>query len=559
MQIAMKDTAKLSVSKMNPRAGEAPNDIDGLVQSIETVGLLVPLVVRGDEVLDGRRRLAAAAKAGLRQVPTMEAPSIENDGDSDREIALVANMARQQLGPRQVAQAARKIMLSLGFTPAELLEAVQRRAVRSRLVGHALIQAAGHALGILPADVVGYSVVGDLDPAWWAALAEGHVDLETMQLATALDAKAQKAMLGEARRYELRKDDVVAALSGARRGEAVDLQHAAFESLDGLETLEIGGLFGKEGGARVLTRPSAQLFLKRQAEALKALRKELDDKSFATVDHTRDSSDPTHAHINRHELVGAEQIVAGNRAKVVADLRAGKVHGRDRWSSAKTGVQPFDPKRSTILLGLGASGQLMAAVWQPPQRQRVVDPKTGKTQVAAVTQLTGGQHAEVIQQLGAILIDAVETDQEPFYRWAAAMAMSDDHWAGDDIIGGGGEGLYGLREMIEPRLTESAKQKTIDPAGHHRAIVALRLPSVQQIGAGHPSVGLLPEARALLGLYDIDVRTHFRPNDEWLSALSKADLVAAIRSALKLKKLGPNETAKKDFLVADLRKQIGDR
>lgn len=82
-------------------------DFAGLVASITARGVLEPLLARehpagGLELLAGERRLEAAKAAGLRVVPVRVLVGL-SDTDA-REVALVENLARQDLTPWEEAQ-----------------------------------------------------------------------------------------------------------------------------------------------------------------------------------------------------------------------------------------------------------------------------------------------------------------------------------------------------------------------------------------------------------------------------------------------------------------------
>lgn len=82
-------------------------DFAGLVESIKARGVLEPLLARelpggGVELLAGERRLEAAKAAGLRVVPVRVLVGL--DDVAAREVALVENLARQDLTPWEEAQ-----------------------------------------------------------------------------------------------------------------------------------------------------------------------------------------------------------------------------------------------------------------------------------------------------------------------------------------------------------------------------------------------------------------------------------------------------------------------
>jgi ParB family chromosome partitioning protein len=94
---------------VSPNGDAQATDLDGLVASIRTKGVLQPLIVAPDgRLLAGRRRLEAARRAGLEQVPvrvcevTSERSAIE--------IGLVENVERADLDPLTRAKAYRGLI-----------------------------------------------------------------------------------------------------------------------------------------------------------------------------------------------------------------------------------------------------------------------------------------------------------------------------------------------------------------------------------------------------------------------------------------------------------------
>ena len=82
------------------------------------------------ELIAGERRLRAAKLAGLEQVPAL----VRDTDESDRlELALIENMAREDLNPVEEARACATLVEDLGITKEELGRRLGRsRAWRSR-------------------------------------------------------------------------------------------------------------------------------------------------------------------------------------------------------------------------------------------------------------------------------------------------------------------------------------------------------------------------------------------------------------------------------------------
>jgi len=103
-------------------------DVDELAASIKTAGLLEPLVVTpraggGYLVVCGARRLAAAAKAGLEQLPA----TVREFSEAERvEAMTIENLQRENLTVLEEAAAYRRLTDELGLSQRELAKRVGR-------------------------------------------------------------------------------------------------------------------------------------------------------------------------------------------------------------------------------------------------------------------------------------------------------------------------------------------------------------------------------------------------------------------------------------------------
>ena len=104
-----------------PRQSFAQEDLDGLAQSIQALGLLQPLTVRrgehGWELVAGERRLRAAKLAGLQQVPCL---SVQANGQTSSLFALVENLQRRDLDFWEEALALRRLQEDFALSQEEL-------------------------------------------------------------------------------------------------------------------------------------------------------------------------------------------------------------------------------------------------------------------------------------------------------------------------------------------------------------------------------------------------------------------------------------------------------
>src|SRR5688500_15319567 len=142
-----------------PRTRFDAETISELAHSIETAGVVQPLIVRplasGQyELVAGERRWRAAREAGLTEVPAV----VRDEGESERlQTALIENMAREDLNPVDEARACAALVEDLGLSKKELA----RRLGRSRPSISNLIR-----LLDLPDEVLDLLVSGELS--------EGH-------------------------------------------------------------------------------------------------------------------------------------------------------------------------------------------------------------------------------------------------------------------------------------------------------------------------------------------------------------------------------------------------
>jgi len=104
-------------NRFQPRTDFAEEDLQELAGSIKTQGVLQPLLVRQDEngyeLIAGERRLRAAKRAGLNQVPVVL--KRVND-DKMLEMAIVENIQRKNLNPIEEAEAYHQLITQLNLT-----------------------------------------------------------------------------------------------------------------------------------------------------------------------------------------------------------------------------------------------------------------------------------------------------------------------------------------------------------------------------------------------------------------------------------------------------------
>src|SRR2546423_4781188 len=116
--------------------GEGRQRLEELTHSVREFGLLQPLLVRQEGeryvVIAGGRRLVAARRAGLTEVPVVVHHA---DSATVRILQLLENLQRQELSPTDEARAYQELMDLQGLTPPKIALRVRRHEqhVRDRL------------------------------------------------------------------------------------------------------------------------------------------------------------------------------------------------------------------------------------------------------------------------------------------------------------------------------------------------------------------------------------------------------------------------------------------
>ncbi|MEE4264302.1 MAG: ParB/RepB/Spo0J family partition protein [Desulfobacteraceae bacterium] len=104
-------------NRFQPRVNFSEEDLQELTDSIKAQGILQPLLVRKDddgyELIAGERRLRAAKRAHLPQVPVV----VKRVNDNQMlEIAIVENIQRENLNPIEEAEAYYRLITQLNLT-----------------------------------------------------------------------------------------------------------------------------------------------------------------------------------------------------------------------------------------------------------------------------------------------------------------------------------------------------------------------------------------------------------------------------------------------------------
>jgi ParB family transcriptional regulator, chromosome partitioning protein len=222
-----------------PRTSFDDQSLRGLADSVGERGILQPVLARPlpggrYELIAGERRWRAAQLAGLQEIPAL----VRDRDDSEAlEVALIENMAREDLNPVEEARACAALVEELGLTR----EDVGRRVGRSRVAVSNLLR-----LLDLPDDVLALLERGDLTEGHGRALllAADHADRRRL---------ARDAVAGEwsVRTLEARARDAAHPVARTT-GRAATRLHPDQEEAAGVISDALGAVLGTE----VRVRPS---------------------------------------------------------------------------------------------------------------------------------------------------------------------------------------------------------------------------------------------------------------------------------------------------------------
>jgi ParB family chromosome partitioning protein len=223
----------------NPRQPRRSFDEEALIQlagSLGDRGVLQPVLVRPSaggtyELNAGERRWRAAQLAGLQTIPALV--RIHDDAES-LELALIENMAREDLNPVEEARACALLVEELGLTREE----IGRRVGRSRVAVSNLLR-----LLDLPDEALDMLAAGDLT--------EGHG--RAILMAGNHDDRRRLARTALAEGWNVRRTEAEArALSeGARDDGPVRAARSTIHPDQEAAASRLGEAFGRALGADV--------------------------------------------------------------------------------------------------------------------------------------------------------------------------------------------------------------------------------------------------------------------------------------------------------------------
>ena len=220
-----------------PRRSFSEPELSELAESIRAHGVLQPVLVRPlpggrYELLAGERRWRAAQMAGLERIPAVLRPAA---AEERLELAMIENMARQDLNPIEAARACAALVEGFGLTKEE----VGRRVGRSRVAISNLVR-----LLELPDEVLAMVEAGELS--------EGH----GRAVLQAEDHHARRRIARDARDRGLSVRQTEALARGTAESRAAPRRRARLQSADAIEAAQaaeeaLGAALGSEVRVRL--------------------------------------------------------------------------------------------------------------------------------------------------------------------------------------------------------------------------------------------------------------------------------------------------------------------
>jgi ParB family chromosome partitioning protein len=228
--------ALIDPNPRQPRTTFDDEHLHELAESVRKRGMLQPVLVRPlpggrYELVAGERRLRAAKLAGLERLPALVRSTEENER---LELALIENMAREDLNPIDAARACAALVDELGLSKEE----VGRRVGRSRAAISNMVR-----LLELPDEVLQMLETG--------ALSEGH----GRAILQVRDRNGQRALARRVRDEALSVRKTEALARGSDSGAATSRARPPLVSADALEaSRELGELLTRALGHEVRVR-----------------------------------------------------------------------------------------------------------------------------------------------------------------------------------------------------------------------------------------------------------------------------------------------------------------
>ena len=221
-------------NKEQPRRHFDQAALQALAESVEERGVIQPVLVRPRaggtyELVAGERRWRAAKLAGLERMPALVQ---DHDDATSLEVALVENMAREDLNPVEEARAVAGLVEELGLTR----EAVGKRVGRSRVAISNLLRILD-----LPDDALALLEDGTLTEGHGRALLLAEDQADRRRLARAAAEGAWSVRVTEEQARAANAGPAAAGRAAGAKPIHPDQAAAATEIADAL-----GGVLGTE-------------------------------------------------------------------------------------------------------------------------------------------------------------------------------------------------------------------------------------------------------------------------------------------------------------------------
>jgi ParB family chromosome partitioning protein len=232
----------IAPNPQQPRHSFDEEPLVALADSLKQRGVLQPVLVRPVpggtyELIAGERRWRAARLAGLESVPAMVRP---HDDAESLELALIENMAREDLNPLDEARAVAALVEELGLTR----EDVGRRVGRSRV-------AISNLLRLLELPDEALALIED------GTLSQGHG--RALLMAPDHDTRRRLAREAGVHGWSVRQTEARARAAAGRDDELALARPERVPHPDQVDAAErIGEAFGRALGADVRVTPSAK-------------------------------------------------------------------------------------------------------------------------------------------------------------------------------------------------------------------------------------------------------------------------------------------------------------
>jgi ParB family chromosome partitioning protein len=255
----------ISPNPKQPRRRFDEESLQALAGSLGERGVLQPVLVRPKpggtyELVAGERRWRAARLAGLERIPAIVR---EREDAQALEVALIENMAREDLNPIDEARACAALVEELGLTR----EGVGRRVGRSRVAVSNLVR-----LLDLPDEAIELLQQGALSEGHGRAvlLAEDHAARRSLAHAAATEGWSVRVTEERARESNAKAKDAQQTSRPASPRTHPDQEQAAKDIAEAL-----GGALGADVQVKPTRdgRYSAQLSFSTPEEALELARR----------------------------------------------------------------------------------------------------------------------------------------------------------------------------------------------------------------------------------------------------------------------------------------------